>query len=466
MTRDRLSNIDTALLQLDDPTNLMMAAAILLFSAPVEFERLQATFEARLLSMRRFRQRIVWPTFGPGHPYWVDDLDFDLNYHVQRVVLPAPGDQAALHDAVSLLASTPLDLTRSPWQVHLVENYDKCCALVLRFHHSLADGMAIVHVILSMSDPDPDTTWPVVQPQPGRQGDPGPGLARRARSRFHAGRRLARGLAREGLELLSEPAQLREWGKLGTDAVVDLSRFLLHEPEPDTTLRGELGVDKRAAWSHRVPLEDVKVIRQQLGGTVNDVLLSVVAGALRSYMQQRGDAVDGLSIRVAVPVNMRTPGKERELGNHLGALFLPLPVGIADAIDRLHMVEHTMNGRKGSMEAPAFSAALNVLGLAPAKIANWLINTFGTRATAVMTNVPGPQKQLYLAGTPIDGLMGWVPVTGRMALGVSIVSYAGQIRLGVLADAGVVPDPEAIVTCFQEEFEALLALARPLTPVD
>ncbi|MGD2041138.1 MAG: wax ester/triacylglycerol synthase family O-acyltransferase [Anaerolineae bacterium] len=462
MTQEHLSNIDTALLQVDEPTNPMVAAAIMLFSAPIEYPRLQATFEARLLSFRRFRQRIVWPALGPGNPYWEDDPDFDLSDHLHRVILPPPGDQATLQEVVSLLISTPMDLSRAPWQAHLIENYDQCCALLLQVHHSLADGVAIVHTIFSMSDPQADTPWPVVKPHSSGQNSNShwPGWLQRGRASLRTGRRLARGLVREGLDLLADPAQARHLGEMGRDAVAELSRFILHEPEPDTVLRGELGIEKRAAWSDGIPLEEIKIIRRQLGGTVNDVLLAVVAGALRRYMQERGDTIDGLSIRVVVPVNMRPAGKESDLGNHLGAVFLTLPVGIADPIDRLRIVERTMNGRKDSMEAPAFSAALNLLGLAPAKVANLLINTFGTRATAVMTNVPGPHEQLYLAGTPIDGLMGWVPVTGRMAVGVSIVSYAGEVRLGVLADAGVVPDPEAILAGFHVEFRALLALVQ------
>lgn len=452
--RDRLSNIDAAILHLEDAANLMMITGVMAFESPIEFERLQATIETRLLDIRRFRQRLAWPLPGLGNPYWVDDPDFDLRYHLQRATLPPPGDQAALQDAVSLLAGTPLDLSRPPWQCHLIENYDQCCALVMRFHHSLGDGMALIHVILSLTDAEPHAPWPIVQPASLQQRS---GKRRSGRQGVSGtrGRRVA-----DGLDLLVHPSRFGDLGRTGREAAADLGRFLLLKPDPDTVLGGELGVAKRAAWSAGIPLDEVKAIRQALGGTVNDVLLAVVAGALRRYMQDRGDPVDAIAIRAVIPVNLRPPGREAELGNAVGAVFVTLPVSIADPACRLGEVVRYMNGRKDSLEAPVFCAALNVLGQAPARIANTLINTFSTRATAVMTNVRGPKERRYLAGSPIEALLPWAPTAGRMAMAVSMLSYAGQVRLGLLTDAGLVPDPERIIAAFHDEFELLQARAN------
>ena len=464
MAREYLSDIDRALLHLDDPTNLMLITGVMVFKAPIDFERLKATVQARLLCMPRFRQRLVWPRLGVDRPYWEDDPNFDLGYHLQRARLGErqADDQSALQDVVSLLASTPLDRSRPLWQFHLIENYAECCALVLRFHHSIADGVAVNHVILSLTDSDPDVPWPTVQPQAPRQRGAGRlgMMLRPARSVLTTTRKATARLVQEGVDLLAPPSHLIDAGRTGRDAALDLGRFLLLEPDSETVLKGELGPDKRAAWSAGIPLEDVKVIRHALGGTVNDVLLTVVAGGLRRYLQDRGDPVDRLSIRVTVPVNMRPPDREAELGNRVGAVFVPLPISIADPVCRLGEIVRHMNGRKESLEAPVFNAALHALGHAPARIANTLINTFSTRATAVMTNVRGPQEQRYLAGSPLDTLLGWVPTTGRMGVGVSVLSYAGEVRLGVLTDAGLVPDPETIVAGFDAEFEALLAQAN------
>jgi WS/DGAT/MGAT family acyltransferase len=460
LARQYLSDIDRALLHLDDPTNLMLITGVLVFKAPIDFERLKATVQVRLLRMPRFRQRLVWPRLGVDRPYWEDDPNFDLGYHVQRARLDGrqADDQSALQDVVSLLASIPLDRSRPLWQFHLIENYAECCALVLRFHHSMADGVALIHVILSLTDSDPEVPWPTVQPQaPRRRGAGRLGaMLRPARSMLTTTTKLVQ----EGVELLAPPSHLLDAGRTGRDAALDLGRFLLLEPDPKTVLKGELGPDKRAAWSAGVPLEDVKVVRRALGGTVNDVLLTVVAGALRRYLQDRGEPVDRLSIRVTVPVSMRPPDREAELGNRVGAVFVPLPISIADPACRLGEIVRHMNGRKESLEAPVFYTALHALGHAPARIANALINTFSTRASAVMTNVRGPQGQRYLAGSPMDALLGWVPTTGRIGVGVSVLSYAGEVRLGVLTDARLVSDPETIVAGFDAEFEALLAQAN------
>jgi diacylglycerol O-acyltransferase len=460
VTRDYLSSIDTAMLQLEDPTNLMMITGVMVFRSPIDFERLRATVEARLAGLRRFRQRLAWSRLGLGAPYWKDDPDFDLGYHVQRATLPPPGDQATLQDVVSLLASTPLDLTKPLWQFHLIENYTECCALVMRFHHSIGDGMAIMHVILSLTDSDPDAAWPVVQPDHLQRDRAG-----RAAGPKRSTRRGAVGaILREGFGLLAEPERISELGRTGRDAAAELGRFLLHKPDPDSVLKGELGVDKRAAWSTGIALEEVKAIQQRLGGTVNDVLLTVVSGAMRRYMQDRGDPVDHLTIRTAVPVNLRPEGSQGELGNRVGAIFVTLPISIADPACRLSEIVRRMNDQKDSLEAPAFYVALSALGQTPARMANALMNTFTTRATMVMTNVRGPQKRLYLAGSPVEALLPWAPTTGRMGVAVSILSYAGEVRLGLLTDQGLVPDPETIIDAFDAEFETLQARARSSAP--
>lgn len=455
MARETLNNIDTAFLQLDDPTNLMMITGVMIFKSPIDFERLTATVEARLLSMTRFRQRVVWPRLGPGNPYWEDDPDFDLGYHLQRTTLPPPGGQAALQDVVSLLASTPLDPAKPLWQFHLVENYAECCALVLRFHHCIADGTSLIHVILSLTDARPDAPWPVV---PSKL----PGPSQKGRStRF----RPLGTLFQQGLDLLIHSSRSTELSEVVRDAAGDLGRFLLLRPDPDTVLNGDLGVIKRAAWSEAVPLEEIQAIRSRLGGTVNDVLLAVTTGALRRYMQSRGDAVDRINIRAAVPVDVRAENTVQGLGNQVGAVFVTLPVSIADPACRLSEVQRRMDERKESQQAPVFSFLLNALGMAPAQIANTLISTFSTRGSVVMTNVRGPTERLYLAGSALDGLLPWAPTTGRIGVAVSILSYAGEVRLGFLADEGLVPDPEAIVEAFHAEFGALQTRTLQLDPL-
>jgi WS/DGAT/MGAT family acyltransferase len=243
------------------------------------------------------------------------------------------------------------------------------------------------------------------------------------------------------------------------EGALDLGRFLLLEPDPDTVLNGPLGETKRTAWSEGIPLEDIKTIRRELGGTVNDVVVTLITGALRRYLEAHGEPVDDMTLRAAVPVNLRPAGQEGELGNRMGAVFLTLPVWNAEPACRLREVQVRMKSRKASSEAPLFYVLLNALGVAPARLAKRLVSIYGTRATAVISNVRGPQEALYLAGAPIDSFLAWVPQTGSIGVGISIISYTGHLRVGVLTDVGLVPDPQAIVEGFHNEFRALLERA-------
>jgi WS/DGAT/MGAT family acyltransferase len=448
MTRKRLSSTDRVLLRAEDPANPTTITGVMVFGAPVALERLQETIETRLLRFDRFRQRVVPSRLPWGFPRWEDARDFDLDLHLQRVTLSPPADQAALQGFISVLASTPLDAAQPLWQLHLVETYGEGSALVCRLHHSIADGMALVHVLLSMADAGPDDNWPGAQQDNRRGGLPGHGPER------PTGRWMRRGLG-----LLTAPWRIPELSQTGREVAMTLGDLALSPPDPHTLLRGELGVSKRAAWSRPVALQEVKSIGRRMGGTVNDVLLAAMTGALRSYLQQRGMSPDGTNLRAAVPVNMRPPGTEKELGNQVGTVFLPLPVGIADPADRLRELKRRMDHLKGSMEPPVTFSLLKALGLVPSSVQNTLISFLGSKATVLMTNVIGPREKLYLAGAPIEELMFWVPQAGGVGVGVSILSYAGQVRLGVLVDAGVVPDPQVIIDGFHREFEALLALA-------
>jgi WS/DGAT/MGAT family acyltransferase len=236
--------------------------------------------------------------------------------------------------------------------------------------------------------------------------------------------------------------------------------LVLRWPDPKTVFKGGLNVSKRAAWSKPLALQDVKEVGRSLEGTVNDVLLTAMAGALRRYLQDRDEPVEGLNLRAVVPVDLRRPGTHEELGNKFGLVFLSLPLGIADPGDRLHELKRRMDGLKSSLEAPVAYGILNAIGGSPQPVQDLVVDIFGTKGTAVMTNVIGPKEQIYLAGAPLESLMFWVPQSGHLGLGVSILSYAGRVWLGVITDEGLVPDPEIIVSEFHVEFDELLVRAR------
>lgn len=462
MARKPLSSVDTTWFRMEDPTNMMMITGVMVFGAPMDFERLKATIEHRLLCFDRFRQHVARSWRPPGRFHWENDPDFDLNYHLQRASLPPPGDQAALQDLASLLASTQLDFSRPLWQFHLVEEYGTGCALICRLHHSIADGIALIHVLLSLTDPDPDAPWPVSEPEAPRwrRRSRLGAVTRPACSALRTTRQATGTLLHGGVGMLAHPSRVLDLARLGAGGTTALGKLVLRWPDPKTIYKGELGVSKRAAWSAPIPLQDVKTIGRGLGGTVNDVLLTAMTGALRRYLQDRGEPVDGLNLRAIIPVDLRPPGVEPDLGNKFGLVFLSLPLGFADPAGRLHEVKRRMDGLKGSLEAPVAFGILNAIGIAHIRIQDIVVGIFQTKGTAVMTNVMGPKEKIYLAGVPLEALMFWVPQSGRLGMGVSIQSYAGRVWMGLITDEGLVPDPEAIIAGFHTEFDELLALAQ------
>jgi diacylglycerol O-acyltransferase len=465
MSRQLFSAVDAAWLRMEDPTNLMMITGVLVLGTPVDFEHLQATLEHRLVRrFERFRQRTVEPLLPAGPPYWEDDPGLDLNYHLQRAVLSSPGEQAALQELVGLLMSTQLDFSKPLWQIHLVERYGTGCALIIRLHHCLADGMALLHVMRSLTDKAPCTNGvPGGEPEQSQRGQR-QHVPLRSQAGLKTIARLAGALVREGFETLTQPSHGLELAQAGVDGLSSAGRLLLLEPDPQTIFKGQLGVSKRAAWSAPVSLADIKAAGRAVGATVNDVMLAAITGGLRRYLQDRGQPVDGLELRAIVPVSLRAPGAEATLGNKFSLFFLTLPLGVDDQLERLNLIKQRMDALKGSYEALITFGALNVLGLAPTAVHDAIIDAFGSRATIVATNVPGPRKKRYLAGTPIDSMMFWVPQSGRLGLGVSILSYAGQVWVGVATDAGLTPDPEAIAAALQAELGALFELAQSARP--
>jgi WS/DGAT/MGAT family acyltransferase len=450
------SSVDAAWLRMEDPTNLMMITCVLMFGETLDFARLTAVIERRLLRFGRFRMRVSHPYRRDGTPRWEVDPHFDLRSHVHRVALPAPGGQQELQELVSDLMSTGLDFSRPLWQFHLVEGYQGGSAVVARLHHAIADGIALVQVLLSLTDDRADAS------PPAPVGEARPRAARSLLDTLGASVGVA---LRDGealvREALAEPERLSEAARLGASGALALNKLVFMPPDTPTPLKGALGVQKRAAWSQPIPLDDIKAVGRLSRGTVNDVLINAVSGALGRYVARRGAPVAGLNVRAVVPVNLRPLDKPiTELGNKFGIVFLSLPLGIDDPFDRLLELKRRTEEIKRSPEALVAFGILNIIGASPPALSDLAVQLFGSKATAVMTNVPGPRQPIYLAGARIDKTMFWVPQSGHLGLGVSIFSYAGDVLLGVASDGGLVPDPEAIVADFHAELEDLIRLAR------
>ncbi len=266
----------------------------------------------------------------------------------------------------------------------------------------------------------------------------------------------------EAVKLLSQPAEtlgsISRWKKGGA-SVPALGRLALRPPDNQTAFRGSLGVPKRVAWSDPISMTDINLVRRGLGGTVNDVVTNAVAGGLRRYLETRGELRSRLNIRAIVPVSLRPLEEMSSLGNQFGLVFLSLPVGIGDTRERLAEVRRRMGKLKRSFEPVVAMQIMAALGASPKRIQDLVVRIFGAKGTAVLTNVPGPRQQLYFAGKPMSSFMFWVPQSARLGMGLSILSYAGEVRIGVATDAGLVPDPEGVVAGMHREFHIMLRLA-------
>lgn len=452
--RESMSRVDTAWLRMERPTNPMMITGILMFDDPITLPRLKKIIEKRFLAYTRFRMK---PVEAAGSMVWEDDRDFDLDWHVRLSALPGRADQKALERFASSLASSPLDKTKPLWQFHLVEKYNGGSALVSRIHHSYADGIALVQVLLSLTDtsPHPEKAAPLTKAWLKQDGAK---VARRvgAVERYA---KLGSKMLEKGMDMVQDPSLAGVLAREGGEIARELVHALALPDDPQTVLRGRLGVSKRVAWAPPLDLEEVKAVGRACGCTVNDVLMATAAGALRAYLLERGEHVDGLTLRATVPVNLRPLEHAKKLGNHFGLVFLDLPVGLDNPVHRLEHVAECMNQLKKSRQAIVAFGLLAALGMTPSAVQEVALDLFSRKATTVATNVPGPQQPLYLAGARIREMMFWVPQTGSIGIGLSILSYNGKVHFGMIADAKLIPDPRSITGRFAEEFDKLVYLA-------
>lgn len=450
-----LNFVDTAWLRMDDPTNLMMITSVTTFKTPLNFVRYQATLEERLLSIPRFRMRLARTRSLFEQNHWEPDPHFSLKNHLRHIALPAPGGQEALQTIVGDLMSTPLDFSRPLWQFHVIDNFGEGSAILARIHHAIADGVALVKILLSLTDATPDTVW-----SPPRADRPRRDTIDQVFAATGHALQATQRIVRQGAEQLARPVEsIEQLTKLGVSGVGALGKLVLMSPDPRTIFKGPLQIEKRAAWSRPIPLTDVKAVGRMTHGTVNDVLLTAATGALRRYLLRRNESVENINIRAVIPVNLRPLTPAIELGNQFGLVFLSLPIGIADPFDRLMELKRRMEAIKDTPEAIVAYGILNFMGISTPQMTKMAVDLFEAKATAVMTNVPGPREPIYMAGTEVDSIMFWVPQSGRLGLGVSIFSYAEQVWLGIATDAGLVPEPDAIIAGFHEEIDDLIQLA-------
>ena len=506
MARQKMSSVDTAWLRMDSPTNLMMIVGVMIFDRPLDGARLRTLIEGRLLAYPRFRQHVVDDGVAA---WWVDDPHFDLDQHLLPVRLPGAGGERELQAFVGRLAAEPLAPGKPLWQMHLIEDYRGGAALIARIHHCIADGIALIGVLLNLTDTDPSAPdAPRVLPPPKRRkprtlaafteqgveallhrlgqfgplgaqlqtllASASPALAPLAPLAGTAARMAGpltaplEGAIDEGLRIgstmiarysrwVDDPTEAADAARMAVGITQELAWLAAMPTDTPTPLKGVPGKVKRVAWSEPVSLTRIKDVGYVLGCSVNDVLLACVAGAIRGHLADRGvQTPTNALLRAFVPVNLRTQGREYELGNRFGLVGLELPIGIANAVERVFEVRHRMNGLKNGYQAVVSMALLGVLGYLPRALQRQALALLSDKGTAVMTNVPGPTEPLYLAGSRIAQTMFWVPQSGNVGIGVSILSYAGNVQFGLITDRRLCPDPDDIIRRFEPEFERLL----------
>ena len=467
MATERMSRVDNAWLRMDNDVNLMMIVGVWLVAPAVRYAALCERVADKLLKYPRFQQKVVQDAMGAQ---WVDDESFDIHRHVLHETLKrkkGQSAQAALQARCGALATTPLDPTHPLWTFHLIEDYEGGSAIIARIHHCIGDGISLISVTLSITDGGNEP--PKRRKKNADKDDGGDWLSDAVLKPLTGVAVKALGMYGDGvsktLQTLSNPQAVMgsvDMARTGLKVLKDVAALALLADDSPTQLKGKPAGRKRVAWNEPLPLDVVKHVGKGLNCSINDVLLACVAGAIGQYLRERGEDPAGKEIRAMVPVNLRPLEDAWKLGNRFGLAPLTLPIGIANPIERVYAVRSRMTELKGSYQPLLAFAVLSIAGLMIKPVQDAILNLFAKKATAVMTNVPGPAVALKFCGSTITQTMFWVPASGDIGMGVSILSYAGGVQFGLITDEGLCPDPQAIIDLFEPEFEKLLLVSMML----
>jgi WS/DGAT/MGAT family acyltransferase len=457
---DWMSPMDASFLHLEGPMNPMHVGGVSIFEGPAPpFEQLREMVEGKLSLVPRYRQKVRFVPLGLGRPVWVDDPHFSLAYHLRHSALPAPGSEEQLRSTAARVFAQRLDRNKPLWEIWVLEGLaGGRWALLSKVHHCMVDGVAATDLMSVMFDegaapagadewmptPEPSGAELVLRTLTRRTIDPAEQL------------RTLRAAARKPLATLNQAREL-------IGGMASAARVM--RPTGSSSLTGPVGPHRTWSCAY-LELSDVSAIRAGLGGTVNDVVLSVATGGLRELLQARGENVEGRSIRALVPVSVRRPGERGVYNNRVSAMFAELPVGIADPTSRLQAISAQMQGLKQSKQAVAGDVLTSLSGFAPP-----MLLALGTRLAARspslgvqtgVTNVPGPQQALHTLGRKLLASFPFVPVIGHVRISIAIFSYDGGLYFGVTADRDSSSDIRILTEGVEHAMaELLAALPRP-----
>ena len=465
-----MSRVDTAWLRMDNDVNLMMIVGIWLVEPGLAYEAVCRRVEDKLLKYERFRQAVVRDATGAAS--WVVDESFDIHHHVVREKLvraKGQSEREALQARVGELAMTPLDPARPLWQFHLIEDYESGSALIARLHHCIGDGIALISVMMTITDggSDPPARKHRTASAEADGSDwlndvvlrPLGGLSAKAAGLVEAS-------IGRALDAFADPqrglADSIDGARTAAKVIADVAAMAMMADDSPTMLKGKPNGKKIVAWGEPIALDQVKWIGKALGCSINDVLLASVSGAIGDWLRDQGDDPTGKEIRAMVPVNLRPLEEAWKLGNRFGLAPLVLPIGIANPVERVYAVRARMNALKASYQPLLAFAVLAVAGQMAKPVQDMILGLFAKKATAVMTNVPGPAVPLKFCGSTLRQTMFWVPASGDIGVGVSILSYGGGVQFSLITDEALCPNPQAIIDRFEPEFEKLLLLTMML----
>jgi diacylglycerol O-acyltransferase / wax synthase len=456
---DRLSSVDFSFLTNESASSHMHVGGILIFEGPPpSYEDLLDHVRSRTHLVPRFRQKLAYPPAQAGRPFWIDDPNFNLEYHVRHSALPAPGSEEQLRRTAGRVFSQQLDRTKPLWELWLVQGLTrKRFALVTKTHHALVDGISGVDIATVLFDlkpvPEPaetDRDW-VPSPEPSSVALAAKGVEGVLGTPIRLARRIGQAIEHPEASVRQVAGALEGVGEIG---------WAFANPAPKLPLNVEIGSHRRYVWV-RSDLAQFKKVKDILGGTVNDVVLAVVAGGLRDWLRSRGIRTQGLELRAQVPVSIRAPDERGQLGNRLAAMRAPLPIYIDDPVRRLRVVTQAMRGLKQSKQALGAEVISRFNDFAPPTLlAQAARINFSTRLfNLVVTNVPGPQVPLYMLGRELEDCfpVGFLPP--NQALFVAIMSYNGGINFGMLADYDSMDDVDLVADGIERSIAELVAAA-------
>jgi diacylglycerol O-acyltransferase / wax synthase len=462
--KDRLSAIDASFLHQEKQSSHMHVGAVVMFEGPPPpREDLVAHIRARLRLVPRYRQRLAFPRFEMGRPFWVDDPSFNLDYHVRHTALPRPGSEEQLRQLVGRIFSQRLDRSKPLWEVWLVQGLeDNRFALISKTHHALVDGVSGVDIATVLFDLQPAPAE--IEGDDGWMPEPVPSDVDLVAEGVKGLIRTPISLAGRAIGALQNPGRSAAQARHAAEGLGEVVWAGLN-PAPDVPLNVEIGPHRRVVWV-RSALSEFKEVKNALGGTVNDVVLAVVAGALGRWLRTRGVRTEGLELRALVPVSIRAEDEQGTLGNRIAAMRGPLPVYAEEPVERLQLVRQAMGNLKQSKQALGAEVISGLQDFAPPTLlAQASRLNFSTRLfNLIVTNVPGPQFPLYLLGREMEEIVPIAFLPENHALAIAIMSYNGKVDFGLLADYDAIPDLEDFGGMLEDSLAELLDAARAAAP--